>query len=115
MKHDDVEVPRLNKVEATVLELVQRAGSRELYGLEILRASDGVLTRGSLYTTLDRMEAKGYIESHHEKVAASDHVPKEHWIPRRLFRITGHGHAALCGYEAGRDAYRKARASLQGA
>ena len=35
--------------------------SQERYGLELVQLSDGQLKRGTVYVTLQRMEAKGLI------------------------------------------------------
>jgi DNA-binding PadR family transcriptional regulator len=72
---------RLAASEHTILELL---GSRETgYGLELVAASAGRLTRGGIYVTLGRMERKGLVTSD-----ASDGG-------RRLYRITGLGERAL--------------------
>jgi PadR family transcriptional regulator PadR len=75
--------PRLSGKEAIVLELLH---SSEQYGLEIVRLSEGRLKRGTVYTTLNRMQQKGYVQSHSEEKPS--HVPG---IPRRLFRATPYG------------------------
>lgn len=66
-----------------MLELLQDG---EQYGLKIVRLSNGRLKRGTVYTTLNRMQHKGYVQSRSEQKPA--HVPG---IPRRLFRATPHG------------------------
>ncbi|MBW2494121.1 MAG: helix-turn-helix transcriptional regulator [Deltaproteobacteria bacterium] len=83
--------PRLSGKEAVVLELLQDG---EQYGLEIVRLSDGRLKRGTVYTTLNRMQQKGYVESRSEEKPA--HVPG---IPRRLFRATPYGLRLLAAHE----------------
>jgi PadR family transcriptional regulator, regulatory protein PadR len=105
MKSDDFDVPRLTGVEALILLLLRDAGTHEMYGLELQRASGGKITRGSLYTTLDRIEQKGFIKSRREGVAISENVPEEHRIPRRLFKIAALGQAALAAHEAAREAF----------
>ena len=112
MKTERQEAPRLTPVEEAVLVGLRDARGRELYGLELLRTSGGALTRGSLYTTLDRMEAKGYLVSRRETTPQSEHVPIELRLPRRLFKITGLGLAALCANEAARTAFRQALAGI---
>lgn len=113
MKSDDFEVPRLTSAEATILGILRDSGDREMYGLEVLRASNGKVTRGSLYTTMDRIEQKGFIKSHRENVAESNFVPEEHRIPRRIFKITGLGQAAFAAHEAARKVFFKTQ-GLQG-
>jgi PadR family transcriptional regulator PadR len=83
--------PRLSGKEAVVLELLHDG---EQYGLEIVRASSGRLKRGTVYTTLNRMQQKGYVESRREEKPA--HVPG---IPRRLFRATPYGLRVLAAHE----------------
>ena len=83
--------PRLSGKEAVVLELLHDG---EQYGLEIVRLSEGRLKRGTVYTTLNRMQQKGYVESRSEEKPA--HVPG---IPRRLFRATPYGLRLLAAHE----------------
>lgn len=61
-------------------------GSNELYGLQMVSDSDGMLKKGTIYVTLGRLEDKGYIESHKEEAK-----PKERGLPKRLYKATGHG------------------------
>jgi PadR family transcriptional regulator, regulatory protein PadR len=86
--------------EAVALELLR--GGREMYGLEMVRASNGALLRGTIYVLLDRLEDKGWVSSRVEK--QSD----QSGMPRPRYRITGLGQRAL----AARDA---AEATLAGA
>lgn len=74
--------------ELVVLELLR--DGREWYGLEILAAASGKLTRGGLYVTLSRMEDKGFITGADEqlRIAAAR-------APRRFYRITGLGERAV--------------------
>ncbi len=72
---------RLPASERTILELL--SGGEPRYGLELVAASSGRLTRGGIYVTLGRMEEKGLVTS----VAASG--------GRRLYRATGLGERAL--------------------
>lgn len=57
----------------------------EKYGLELVRESDGVLKRGTIYVLLERMTDKGYVESRQEK------NPTVSGLPRRLYKPTGLG------------------------
>ena len=52
------------------------------------------LPLGSLYTTLGRMEAKGYVKSRH-----GDPVPGRRGNRRKYFKIEGSGERALQAYE----------------
>ena len=74
--------------------------SSERYGLELVDASEGRLKRGSIYVTLGRMEAKGFVASRQE-----DRAPGAIGLPRRLYRPTAYGLKV-------RDAYRLLRAAL---
>jgi DNA-binding PadR family transcriptional regulator len=67
--------------ELLVLDLLVR--DRELYGLQLVAASRGRLKRGTVYVTLGRMEAKGYITS-----TLEDPPPASGGLPRRLYRPT---------------------------
>jgi PadR family transcriptional regulator PadR len=58
---------------------------REVYGLEVLRATG--LKSGTLYPLLDRLEKSGWVESRWE-----DAPPSQGGRPRRRFyRLTGIG------------------------
>jgi DNA-binding PadR family transcriptional regulator len=52
---------RLPTSERTILELLAAKG--RCYGLELVQASRGRLTRGGIYVTLGRMEEKGLVSS----------------------------------------------------
>ena len=72
---------RLPASERTILTLL--VGRSPSYGLELVAASKGRLTRGGIYVTLGRMEEKGLVTS-----AAAEGG-------RRLYRPTAFGHRAL--------------------
>ena len=84
-------LPKLSSKEARVLDLLTSRGAS--YGLELVRASDGDLKRGTVYVTLDRMEDKGLVESWSE-----DAEPGRQGPPRRKYKATGHGAAALAAW-----------------
>lgn len=84
----------LSNKEAKILETMSDYGFRELYGLQIVKLAGGMLKRGTIYTTLQRMEVKGFVESHQEE--KPDDVSG---IPRRLYKITAKGQRALQAYE----------------
>jgi DNA-binding PadR family transcriptional regulator len=88
------EVPSLSRKEALILEMLV-GGGRELYGLEMVDASNGELKRGTIYVTLQRMEDKGLIESRQEARTAP-----EVGIPRRMYRVTGYGQRVFSAYQA---------------
>lgn len=81
------EVPRLSEKEAVILSLL--CGDGELYGLELVRRSDGKIKRGTVYVTLQRMAEKGYVSSKQEE--KSRYVSG---IPRRIYRASGLGERA---------------------
>jgi DNA-binding PadR family transcriptional regulator len=58
----------------------------ELYGLELVRTSGGLLRRGAVYFTLSGLERRGLVESREEAL-----TPDYIGIPRRLYRITNAG------------------------
>jgi DNA-binding PadR family transcriptional regulator len=71
-----------------ILELLADAGP--LFGLKLVELSQGRLKRGTVYVTLARMEAKGYLESEQEPA-----VPGAIGLPRRIYRTTTRGELVL--------------------
>jgi PadR family transcriptional regulator PadR len=78
------EFPKLSRKEFLILEMLISKG--EMFGLEMVEASEGNLKRGTIYVTLQRMGDKGYIESREEPRS----MP-EIGIPRRKYWSTGLG------------------------
>lgn len=78
------EFPKLSRKEFKILELLIANG--EMFGLEMVSASEGELKRGTIYVTLQRMGDKGYIESREEP-----RTFPEIGIPRRKYSATGLG------------------------
>lgn len=78
------EFPKLSRKEFSILQLLISNG--EMFGLEMVEASEGELKRGTIYVTLQRMGDKGYIESREEP----RELP-EIGIPRRKYSATGLG------------------------
>src|SRR5439155_9824735 len=76
--------PRISRTERAILELLVNEG--ELFGLQLVERSSGVLKRGTVYVTLGRMQEKGYVESRTEPPA-----PGAIGLPRRLYRPTAYG------------------------
>lgn len=76
--------PRLSSKEYTILELLVARG--ELYGLQIVRESEGRVGQGTLYVTLNRMAEKGYVESRQQEQQPGAFGP-----PRRMYKATGYG------------------------
>lgn len=77
-------LPRLSAKESLILELLTHG--EEQYGLQLVAASRGRLKRGTVYVTLGRMEAKGYVTSR-----AEDAPDGAGGLPRRLYEATPHG------------------------
>jgi PadR family transcriptional regulator, regulatory protein PadR len=92
-----MKLPSISATESLILDLLE---PRERFGLELIAQSDGRLKRGSVYVTLARMEAKGFVESRQEDRAAG-----AIGLPRRLYTPTPYGLKV-------RDAYRLLRDAL---
>ena len=86
MSDKDFKLP--SPTEIAVLELLV---GKEMYGLEMVKASDR-LTRGGIYVTLNRMEDKGLVSSH----VANESGPT---AGRRIYRVTGHGQRAYAAWQ----------------
>jgi len=69
--------------EKFILQMLNSA-ENEMYGLEMVEASNGKLQRGIIYTTLMQMEEK-YLISSRKQVGTA----------RRLYKITENGRAYL--------------------
>jgi DNA-binding PadR family transcriptional regulator len=87
-------VPTLSQKEATILSVLLADPGREMYGLQILEESRGLLKRGTLYVTLQRMEEKRVLESKQEPRSRP-----EVGIPRRVYSVTGLGALAFDQYK----------------
>jgi DNA-binding PadR family transcriptional regulator len=76
-------MPSISATEALIIDLLQ---DDERFGLELIEHSGRRLKRGTIYVTLSRMEAKGFVESRQEErpVGAIG-------LPRRLYRVTPYG------------------------
>lgn len=81
-------IPRLSNKQATILETLLDNGN-ELYGLELVAASNGRLKKTSVYVHLHRMCESGLL-------AFREESPPEHQggLPRPLYRVTGLGRRA---------------------
>lgn len=95
-------LPSLSNTEALILELILAHPAREAYGLEMVKASNGRLSRGSVYVMLSRMAEKNYVSSRA--------LPPENGEgpPRRAWEVTGHGQRAFHAWQAARTALRQA-------
>lgn len=83
----------LSPKEALILKQLIQAGSSELYGLEMVRASENALKMGTIYVTLARLQEKGFVESRRED-------DPQQAVPRRLYKITGVGRHTYLAWEA---------------
>ncbi len=79
----------LGDFEYLILTAAKRLGE-DAYGVAIRREIEDATGRpcsiGALYTTLDRLEAKGFI-----KTRMGDPTPKRGGRPKRMVRVTGNG------------------------
>ncbi len=91
----------LGEFEQLLLLTVLRLGA-EAYGADIARDLDGragrAVSRGALYTSLDRLEDKGFV-----RWRAAAGTPARNGLPRRVYAVTPAGVAAL----------RESRSTLQ--
>jgi DNA-binding PadR family transcriptional regulator len=89
-------LPSISSTESLVLDLL---GKEERYGLELVEASGSKLKRGTIYVTLSRMEAKGFVVSRSE-----DPHPAAIGLPRRMYRATPYGLKVHKAYKLLREA-----------
>ncbi len=77
--------------EALILELLARRG--ELYGLELVALSEGRLKRGTVYVSLGRLQAKGWVQ-----VVADEAAGEHAGLPRPRYRLSAAGKkvSSLC-------------------
>jgi DNA-binding PadR family transcriptional regulator len=76
--------PFATSTELFVLGLL-RDESRGAYGLQIVKASAGRLSRGTVYVILGRLESKGYVRA---SIVAR---PRHPGLPRPNYVLTGTG------------------------
>ena len=92
----------LGEFEQLLLLTVLRLGS-EAYGADIARElderADRSVSRGALYTSLDRLEDKGLV-----RWKAASGTPARNGLPRRVYAVTPAGVAAL---RASRDTLQR--------
>jgi DNA-binding PadR family transcriptional regulator len=90
MGHGLTSLPRK---EQAILELLASQGP--MYGLQIVERSGGTLKRGTVYVTLGRMEAKGFVESEEQPLP-----PGGIGLPRRIYSMTALGERMLRAWAA---------------
>jgi DNA-binding PadR family transcriptional regulator len=87
--------------EKVLLAISQLSETEKPYGVEIRRAVAFATGRdvsvGAIYTTLDRLEKKGYISSH-----LGESTPERGGRAKRYFCIEGAGEKALKATDAAR-------------
>lgn len=76
-------IPRLSTKEFQILSLLIKGG--EMFALQLVRLVPGQLAVGTIYTTLQRMERKGFVSSRLVEDSAGG-------AARRLYRPTGMGY-----------------------
>lgn len=90
MKRRDPEPVLLGSLEEQVMLAVIRTGD-DAYGMHVRRELEAVtgrdITIGSVYATLDRLEAKGFVTSSRSTAADGQ--------SRRIFAVTSAGIASL--------------------
>lgn len=74
----------MNKKESKVVELLSK-GTR-MYGLDLVKQSDGVLKRGGVYFTLVKMEDDGLV-----RAEMSSEERRKGAIARRMYSLTRDG------------------------
>jgi PadR family transcriptional regulator, regulatory protein PadR len=82
------QIPTLPPKERLILELLESEGA--LFGLQLVALSHGALKRGTVYVTLGRMEAKGFVSSEQESMPAG-----AIGLPRRIYSPTPLGKRVL--------------------
>lgn len=80
--------PFPTKTELVVLSLL-RDEPRGMYGLEMVKASNGELARGTVYVLLGRLEEKGYVRSWVKG------QPDHPGLPRPRYALTAPGRRVL--------------------
>ena len=81
-------IPSLPPKERLILDLL--VSEAPLFGLQLVALSGGALKRGTVYVTLGRMEAKGYVRSEQEAMP-----PGAIGLPRRMYHPTPLGRRVL--------------------
>ena len=87
------DTPVLGELEQLILLAILRLGD-DAYGLSIARELESHagrrLSRGALYTMLERLETKGLVRWHSARGG-----PERQGMPRRLYAVTPRGVAAV--------------------
>jgi len=86
----------MSKKYLVILQILLKHHPKEMYGLDIVKESEGQLKRGSVYVYLSRLKDAGEISSRTEDET------EEGMIPRRLYRLTDQGFKSLRKKETGK-------------
>jgi DNA-binding PadR family transcriptional regulator len=92
-------IPNLSGKEFVILEMLLEAG--EMFGLEMVDASNGELKKGTIYVTLQRMSEKGLVESR-----AEPRAEPEIGIARRKYQATNLGQTIFKSQELARKYFQ---------
>src|SRR5665213_3064099 len=84
-------IPQLAGTERLILSFLHDG---EQFALRLADRSGGALKRGTVYITLQRMQSKGYVESHVEPVVAG-----AMGRPRRWYRPSAYGRQVLAAWQ----------------
>ena len=89
-------IPQLSDTERLILSLLQEG---EQFPLRLADRSGGSLKRGTVYVTLQRMQSKGYVESHVEPP-----MQGATGRPRRWYRPATYGRQVLAAWQLAEQA-----------
>jgi DNA-binding PadR family transcriptional regulator len=103
------EMPHLTRTEAIILDVLLSNGAQEMYGLEIVKASGGRISRGSVYVLTSRMEDKGLVSSREEPGP-----PEAGGLPRVIFTPTGMGLRVYAAWATARSVWDSGLSALPG-
>jgi len=84
-------IPHLSDTERLILTLLREG---EQFPLRLADRSGGSLKRGTVYITLQRMQNKGYVESHVEPA-----IQGATGRPRRWYRPAEYGRQVLAAWQ----------------
>ncbi|MBL4623155.1 MAG: helix-turn-helix transcriptional regulator [Immundisolibacteraceae bacterium] len=95
-----MDIPTLSKKEEYILDFL-RDGNKS-YALEMVKNSEGLLKKGTIYVVLYDLEDRGYIKSELENKNPNSIGPA-----RRMYKIDGLGEKVL-------EAWCKYKLSIEG-
>lgn len=104
-ENDRTPIRVATETEAEILGLL--ISGTELFGLEMVRRSEGRLKRAVIYVFLHRMEKQGLV---HSRV---DDQHENRGPPRRKYRITALGRKAFAARQAAQLAFNESGCSGQ--